>query len=115
MAAVLAELGSPAAQTALVEYASIVANPLELRQQAAQRFAEAIKRRGVLLTRKQIMDQYTRYNASESLGVETQAVLGQLIDALESRAVPVGGLTAETSKTTAPATAPAEGEPAADR
>lgn len=114
-AEVLAELASPAAQTALVEYASIVANPLELRQQAAQRFAEAIKRRGLLLTRKQIMDQYSRYNASESLDAGTQAVLGQLIDALESRAVPVGGLTAETSKTTTPATAPAEGEPAAER
>ncbi len=97
-AEVLAHFATPAAQTALVEYADIIVNPLDLRQHAARRFAEAISRRGTLLTRKQIMDQYDRYNASETLDAGTQEVLGQVIDAIESRATPVGGLTVDTKK-----------------
>jgi hypothetical protein len=79
----LAALGTPKAQSALVEMASVNALPIAQRQIAAQGFAAAVSRRGVNLTASQILQQYDRYNASEQLPAETQQVLGALLDTLE--------------------------------
>ena len=84
-AAVIGLLGSARCQTLLVDVASQNARPLALRKAAAAAFAVAVKRRGLLLTTKQLSEQYTRYNASEKLDAETQAVLGAVLDVMESR------------------------------
>ena len=86
-AAVLAQLGSAKSQTALIELASQDAYPLSGRQAAAAAFAQAAARRGVLLTKDQIRRQYDRYNASETKDPQTQALLGEILDAIETRAV----------------------------
>jgi hypothetical protein len=44
-----------------------------------------VKSYGVQLTREQIRTQYERYNASEFADAETQEILGQILDVLESR------------------------------
>ncbi|QDU25936.1 hypothetical protein ETAA8_10080 [Anatilimnocola aggregata] len=82
---VLATLATPKAQTALVDTASQPARALADRQAAAAAFAAAVKKRGILLTKPQIIAQYERYNSSATLDANTQAVLGGLLDTLESR------------------------------
>ncbi|WP_254512510.1 hypothetical protein [Anatilimnocola floriformis] len=84
-AEVLGMIASPKAQTALVDVASQVLRPLSDRQAALAGLQVAIKSRGIGLTKQQILDQYARYNASENLDSETQAVLSGVLDALESR------------------------------
>ncbi len=76
-------LATPAAQLALVEVASENARPLQARQAATKAFEAAVKRRGLLLTIPNIQRQYTRYNNSETLDADTQAVLGSVLDAIE--------------------------------
>ncbi|MCL4204276.1 MAG: hypothetical protein KJ000_17475 [Pirellulaceae bacterium] len=83
-ATLLGRLGSPEAQRALVTLASQPGRPLEDRQAAAEAFADAVQRRGLLLTRSEILLQYDRYNRSESLDAGTQQVLGQILDAIEA-------------------------------
>ncbi len=80
----LRKLGTPQSQTALVEVASAAAVPIADRQIAAQGFAAAVRRRGLMLTTQQIVQQYDRYNASEQLDAETQQVFGALLDTIES-------------------------------
>ena len=58
---------TPRAQTALVDFASQNSRPLEARQAAAEAFTAAVKLRGLGLTRVQIIEQYSRYNASALL------------------------------------------------
>jgi len=82
---VLALLGTAGSQQALVDFASQRAIPIESRRQAAEAFAASVGRFGILLTTTQILRQYDRYNASETADRDTQQVLGQLLDALESR------------------------------
>ncbi|WDI44826.1 hypothetical protein [Bremerella sp. P1] len=84
VANLLGKLGTPAAQTALVDYASDPFNPAALRQACADALKSAIERRGILLTKDQIVAQYDRYNASEELDPETQAVLGKILDIIEA-------------------------------
>jgi hypothetical protein len=91
-AEVLGLFGSPKAQTALVDFASQDTRPLADRQAAAAAFAAAVKRRGLLLTQSQLAAQYARYNASERLDPETQAVLGSILDAMEAPAIARGDL-----------------------
>jgi proline dehydrogenase len=79
-------LGTPRAQRALVNRASQNATDLAGRQAAAAAFAAAVALRGTLLTTAEIEQQYDRYNESEHLDTETQAVLGSLLDAIEKRA-----------------------------
>ncbi len=86
-ASLLGLLGTAKVQTALLEFASHHARPLADRQAAAAAFAQAVKRRGMLLTKDQIRRQYDRYNASETQDAETQAVLASILDVIESRAV----------------------------
>jgi len=91
VARVLGLLGTARSQDALLEFASQFARPIADRQAAAAAFAEAVKRRGLLLTRQQIRQQYDRYNASETQDAQTQAVLGSILDTIESRAVAAAG------------------------
>jgi hypothetical protein len=83
-ARVLGALGSPSAQQALVTMASQHARPLANRQAASEAFAEAVQRRGLLLTRSEILMQYDRYNTSRNLDPETQQLLASLLDAIEA-------------------------------
>jgi hypothetical protein len=89
--AVLADLGTPESQRALVDLASRHTQPLELRQAAAKAFVENVKNHRTLLTTEEIRRQYARYNASEALDAETQHVLSTILDAIESAPQTVKG------------------------
>ncbi len=80
----LALIGTPDSQRSLVEFASLLSVPVGTRQQAARAFATSIHRHGILLTEAEILRQYDRYNASESLDADTQQVFASLLDSLES-------------------------------
>jgi CheY-like chemotaxis protein len=83
-AELLARIGSPRAQLALADVASQNNMPLAARQAAAGAFDQSIQSFGVLMTRDEIQRQYDRYNASRGLSVETQRILGALLDSLEA-------------------------------
>lgn len=83
-AQILQALGTPNAQRELLNFVSQSNFPLEDRRKAAAAFAAVIKRNGTLLTKKEILQQYNRYNASETESVEIQQLLGSVLDALES-------------------------------
>lgn len=76
-------LASPSAQRLLVTFASQNGRPLNERQAAAAAFEVAVQRRGLLLTRDEILQQYDRYNRSAVLDRDTQQVLGSLLDSIE--------------------------------
>ena len=82
----LANFGTPASQQALVDLASRGTQPLELRQAAVEAFAKSVRKFGILLTTTQIERQYDLYNASRHLPVETQKILGQILDVIEGAA-----------------------------
>ena len=82
-ATVLGYFGTPSAQQALVDFASDTSQDLAARQTAAQAFAVAVGRRGLLLTTAQIAQQYDRYHAGASLDQPTQQVLGSLLETIE--------------------------------
>jgi CheY-like chemotaxis protein len=84
-APVLGGLASHTAQLALVNLASDTNFDIVDRQAAAKAFAAAVERRGVLLTTREIGAQFDRYNASESLDTDTQAVLASILDTIEAR------------------------------
>ncbi|RCS40614.1 hypothetical protein DTL42_24910 [Bremerella cremea] len=84
IAQLLGNLATPAAQMALVEYASDPFHPLAFREQCVAAFKSAVARRGILLTKDQIVTQYDRYNDSEELDSGTQIVLGKVLDILEA-------------------------------
>jgi len=83
-ARILGLIGSPEAQRALVDMASQNLLPLKQRQAAASAFATAVEKRGVLLNSEEVKLQYDRYNQSERLNVETQNLLGSILDTVES-------------------------------
>ncbi len=85
---VLADQPSAAAQRRLVDLASHVGRPVELRRSAAAAFVTSVDRHGVLLTAAEVLDQYTRYNGSALEDGQTQAVLASILDALESSPEP---------------------------
>lgn len=85
-AAVAGKLGTPQAQTALVEVASRFCAAPETRQAAAVAFAQSIRAHGILLTTAQILRQYDRYNQSADQPPETQRILARILDAIEARA-----------------------------
>lgn len=88
-ARVLGNLGTPEAQTALVELASRTAQPLEGRKAAVDALSVAIEKRGILLTTDQILRQYERYNQSASLDAASQQVLGSILDCIETPTEPL--------------------------
>jgi len=82
----LANLGTARGQEALVEQASHQEQPLAIRQAAVSAFRQSVEKHGVLLTSKQVLRQYDRYNQSASFDQPTQQVLGLILDAIEARA-----------------------------
>jgi hypothetical protein len=80
----LAQLGTSDSQRTLVVFASHLSVPIEARRQAARAFATSVQRHGLLLTEAEILQQYDRYNASQSLDAATQQVLGSVLDSIES-------------------------------
>jgi hypothetical protein len=82
-APLVGQLGTPDSQTALIELASQAVQPFDVRRAAAMAFSASVKKSGVLLTSRQILRQYDRYNQSEKLDRNTQAVLGHLLNSLE--------------------------------
>jgi hypothetical protein len=91
-ASILSRLATAKAQTALVDFASQLSRPIEARQVAANAFAAAVKRRGLGLAQTQVEEQYHRYNAGAAYDKPTQAVLGSVLDTIESGAVSRGEL-----------------------
>jgi CheY-like chemotaxis protein len=85
-AEVLAALGTASSQKSLVDIASQLGRPPEMRQAAAQAFAASVAQYGTLLTTGEIDLQYTRYNRSEQQDAQTQAILASILDAIEARA-----------------------------
>lgn len=83
--AVLAALGTPESQTALVDFASMTSLPIETRQAAADALAASVKQFGVQLKREQIVRQYDRYNASETADQPTQELMGRILDVIEKK------------------------------
>jgi hypothetical protein len=83
--AVLAALGTADSQTALLDYASGYTLPIESRRSAAAAFAASVSRHGLHLTRDEVLRQYDRYNASETADADTQQVLSQILDVIESK------------------------------
>ncbi len=81
--ALLAELGSAPAQRQLVEIASSLTQPIELRRGAADAFAASVKQSGIMLTRSEMLRQYDRYNDSERQPRDVQQVLASILDTLE--------------------------------
>lgn len=97
-ARLLGEFGSPAAQTALVDFVDSPSETLELRDAAAKAFAASVKQHGILLTSRQMLAQYDRYNASESQPKPVQDLLASILNTLEG----VGGKTESTSSVQPP-------------
>jgi CheY-like chemotaxis protein len=96
--ALLARLGTPATQRALVDAASQGHRPLDVRDAAAGSFRQSVARFGTLLTTDEIVLQYERYNQSATADAGTQRVLGAILDTIEQvgavRAIdgpPLGG------------------------
>lgn len=88
-AAVLGNLGTVESQQALVELASRWTQPLEVRRAAVRAFRRNTEARGILLTSRQILRQYERYNQSEKLDQPTQRILGLILDCIEAPTQPM--------------------------
>jgi len=82
----LGNLGTPAAQQALVDLASRKTAPLADRRAALAAFRTAVQRRGIQLTTAKIQTQYDRYNQSANEDRATQTVLGMILDCIETPA-----------------------------
>lgn len=80
-ARVLGLLGTPGAQLTLVEQATLTANSDEDREAASKAFAEAVRRRGLLLTQVQLSRLYGMY---ERASEEQRPRLRELLDVIEA-------------------------------
>ena len=91
--AVLANLGTPASQRALVDVASRFFNPLAIRQAAGTAFGVNVKRFGLLLDREAIRQQYARYSGEPLAGPghARSAGIDHRYDRVAGRAVGPGG------------------------
>lgn len=81
----LGAIGTPDAQVTLINTASNGQLPEALRRDAAESFERAVRRRGLLLDRETILNQYDRYNRSEQESAEVQAILGSILDTIEGK------------------------------
>jgi hypothetical protein len=88
--AVLARLGTPKSQTALIDFASQTSRSIAERETAAAAFAASVKTHGLNLAQEQILLQFDRYNGSERQPPESQAVLSGLLDAIEAPTAATG-------------------------
>ncbi len=82
---ILIELGTPQAQQALVNLASEEGMTLPERQEYADSFRQSVDRSGILLTSGEILRQYNLYNGAEGRSDESRAILGAILDTLESQ------------------------------
>lgn len=57
---------------------------METRKAAVAALLEATRRHGILLTTKQIRQQYDRYNQNAKQDAATQEILGRILDILEA-------------------------------
>ena len=73
------------AQRAMLGFVSQGDLPIEARTTVVDAFEKAVQRSGAMLTGREIRLQYERYNASEGLPKETQALLGRVLDVLEAK------------------------------
>ncbi len=80
---VLGYLATPAAQTALVEFAGQSGQVLEDRREAAAALERAIRRAGIMLTQTQILQQYERYNEFLAADEDSATILGLVLDSIE--------------------------------
>lgn len=80
----LGQLGTPAAQKALIDLASSELQPMADRQKAFDAFKKSVAEKGLLLTTDQILLQYDRYNASKKLDKQIQQLLGSILDSIEA-------------------------------
>lgn len=103
-AAVLGHFGTARAQLALVDLASHANRPIADRRAAAAAFKEAVRRRGLMLTREEIARQYERYNQSANADRETQKVLGSILDAFERQGAVADAAKAQPAPSPTPAT-----------
>lgn len=85
---VLGRIATADAQQNLLNLASNPELPLELRQTAAESFAQAVGRSGIMLQRDALEAQYLRYNTSSRATPETREILGYLLDVIEGRVDP---------------------------
>ena len=86
---VLAQLGTPEAQRALVELASRAVQPLAARRAAAAAFRLNTEKFGVLLSAAEVRRQYDRYKQSGQQDAATQRVLSSLLDSIEAPTQPL--------------------------
>ena len=84
-AKILASQPTAVAQRAMLGFVSQSDLPIAARERVVDAFEAAVNRGGTMLTTDDIELQYERYNASESLPVETQKVLGRVLDIIEAR------------------------------
>jgi CheY-like chemotaxis protein len=90
-AAVMAQLATPSSQRALLDLASIGAQPLDVRKVAGAAFRQSVRQFGLRLSPSEILIQYDRYNQSAKQDKETQQLLGALLDVIERRGLGTGG------------------------
>lgn len=101
--AALARIADRVAQTVLLDTASAAARPLADRRKAAEAFAASVNRHGVLLSSRQVEQQYDRYNASRTLDRDTQQLLGKILDTIEQAdAARAGTLDESAASATSP-------------
>ncbi|MEO1496430.1 MAG: hypothetical protein AAFV43_04695 [Planctomycetota bacterium] len=81
----LANLGDAASQQRLAAAASESNRPIGERRAAADAFTQSVGTYGLLMTEEQVRRQYRRYNDSAAADADTQAVLGAVLDAIETR------------------------------
>ncbi|MGL4514652.1 MAG: HEAT repeat domain-containing protein [Lacipirellulaceae bacterium] len=88
----LAVLGTPESQVRLVDDASLASLAINTREAAAEAFRASVATHGLLLTSDEVLRQYDRYNALAAASADeaTIAVLGSLLDTIETRRAPSG-------------------------
>jgi CheY-like chemotaxis protein len=82
---VLMLAGRASSQKRLLELANQGVFDLQDRQLAAAAFRSNVARHGILLTSREILRQYDRYNASEHADRSTQQLLASILDTLEKK------------------------------
>lgn len=106
VAAVLANVGTRGSQVALVDLASRRTQALDVRKAAAKAFLVSVNKHGLLLPDADIRRQYERYNQSGSQDLNTQHLLGTILDTIETRTGVAS--TVRTARETAKSAKPGE-------
>ncbi len=91
-ASLLAYFPSPTAQQALVNFASQSNRSMPDRQAAAVAFTASVQSHGLRIGQPQVVQQYSRYNASQSADKPTQELLSAILDTIEKPAITRGDL-----------------------